>query len=312
MYYQNKLDTLRDLFGTPDIELQANSLRVGSVHYPIHDDVILLSSPHPHEFAEDIQFTFGEEWKTYDRILPEHQQEFLRYFDLIPPGSLTQARVCDLGCGNGRWSFLIKDSCREVVLVDFSDAIFVARRNLKGTDKALFFRGDLKSLPFREGFADFLFCLGVLHHLPTPCLEEVRALRRWAPKNLVFLYYALDNRPFYFRLLLAMVTGLRLLLCRIRNQTLRKIISHLGTVGVYYPLILLGKILRPLGLSRHVPLYDFYHDKSYRRIEQDVYDRFFTRIEQRVSRQDILKLKDTFSKVTVSDQFPYWHFLCEQ
>jgi hypothetical protein len=61
-----------------------------------------------------------------------------------------------------------------------------------------------------------------------------------------------------------------------------------------------------------VPLYDFYAGKSRARIEQDVYDRFFTGIEQRVSRAEIQRLRDTFRTVTISSGLPYWHFLCER
>jgi hypothetical protein len=71
----------------------------------------------------------------------------------------------------------------------------------------------------------------------------------------------------------------------------------------------LGRAADLLGLGRHVPLYDFYRDKSLKRIEQDVYDRFFTRIEQRVSRAQILQLRSDFTEVRVSDRLPYWHFL---
>jgi hypothetical protein len=81
---------------------------------------------------------------------------------------------------------------------------------------------------------------------------------------------------------------------------------------VYVPLIGAGSALRRFGLSHLVPLYDFYHDKSRRRIEQDVYDRFFTRIEQRVTRKEILALQNTYRRVIVSDHLPYWHFLCER
>jgi SAM-dependent methyltransferase len=316
MYYQDKLDTLRDLFGTPDVSLTPAGLRVGSLTYPIVKDVIILSDPHhrtdPATFAEDIQFTFGEEWKTYNTVLPEHRQEFTEYFDQVDLNSLQQSRVCDLGCGMGRWSYFVKDHCKEIILVDFSDAIFMARKNLAQSSNALFFMCDLKRLPFRENFSDFLFCLGVLHHLPTPCLEEVRRLKSAAPKLLIFLYYALDNRPWYFQALLKGVTGLRLAVSKVRGQTFRKGFSWAGTWFLYLPLILIGRVLQIVGLGRFVPLYEYYHDKSLRRIEQDVYDRFFTRIEQRVSRQEILGLQDTFRKVTVSEHFPYWHFICER
>jgi hypothetical protein len=169
---------------------------------------------------------------------------------------------------------------------------------------------DLQALPFRKDFCDFLVCLGVLHHLPTPCLEAVRGLRNSAPRLLVFLYYALDNRPWYFRLLLAPVTLLRRLLWRVRHPGLRKAFARAMALIVYRPLVVLGTLVRPIGLSRYVPLYEFYHGKSIYRIEQDVYDRFFTRIEQRVSRRDIRSLQGSFAQVLVSDHLPYWHFLC--
>ena len=189
------------MFGTERVRVTEHALHVGNHGYPIIDDVVILIEPaqctpyvrsrlemssasetYPSQSTDSIQFTFGEEWKTYSEIIPEHRQEFDRYFDLINLSSLGGARVCDLGCGIGRWSYFLREFCREIVLVDFSDAVFVARRNLRESDKCLFFMGDLRRLPFRENFCDFLFSLGVLHHLPTPCLTEVRQLRASAPR----------------------------------------------------------------------------------------------------------------------------------
>lgn len=260
--------------------------------------------------AREVQYSFGREWEEYDEILPEHRKEFGQYFDLIEAGSLRDSHVCDLGCGNGRWSYFLKDLCKEIILVDFSDAIFVARRNLASSSNCLFFMGDLQSLPFKKDFCELVFCLGVLHHLPVPCIEAVRGLQHCAPRLLIFLYYSYENRPAYFRFLLHLVTFSRRVLCRIQHAGFRTYCSRLMTLVLYKPLILLGYMLRPLQLSRYVPLYEFYHDKSVRRIEQDVYDRFFTPIEQRVSRKDILELSDSFSQITLSNSLPYWHFLC--
>jgi SAM-dependent methyltransferase len=309
-YYSNKLDSLQKIFGTPDLELRGDSLRVGGQEYPIRQDVIDLTgtatSPH---FAEDIQYTFGAEWKAHGQILPEHAREFAQYFDLVDLDSLKDARVCDLGCGSGRWSSFLADRCKELILVDFSEAIYVARENLRPAPHALFFKADILKLPFADHFADFILCLGVLHHLPVPCLDAVKSLKKYAPRLLIFLYYSLDNRPFYFRILLKAVTAIRLVLARVRSPYIRKFISFLGAVFLYLPLIALGYLLRPLGLARFVPLYEFYRGKSLKRIQQDVYDRFFTRIEQRVSRAEILELRRDFSDVQVSDHIPFWHFL---
>lgn len=327
MYYTDKLESLKDIFGSKEVSIEVDRLVVDGRTYPVVDDVIILLDPRqypeslkgqgglserPSHFAEDIQFTFGEEWKEFSEILEEHKRDFSRYFDLVDVSGFSRFRVCDLGCGSGRWSHFLKDQCRELVLVDFSEAIFVARRNLKDAGNALFFMGDLKRLPFRAQFADFLYCLGVLHHLPADALAEVRALKTYASTLLVYLYYALDNRPIYFRGLLAAVTGLRNLVSKIRNPFFRLSFSWSVVVLVYLPLVGLGLALNPVGLASFVPLYEGYHGKSLQGIRQDVYDRFFTRIEQRFSRKQIMALEDTFSKVTVSDHLPYWHFLCQQ
>lgn len=311
MYYKNKIKTLESIFGAKDIVLEPDSLIVDNRRYPIINDVIILNVRTEHT-AEDIRYTFGEEWKSFDKILPEHKDEFSQYFDIVDLPKLRNSRLCDLGCGNGRWSYFLKDICKEIILVDFSDAIFTARKNLLGTDNCLFFMCDLKGLPFRDDFADLLFCLGVLHHLPTSALDEVRSLKRFAPTLLIYLYYSLDNRPAYFRLILKIVTFLRLSLCKIRSPIFRKIFSKSAAFLLYMPLIFLGRLLKPLRLSNYVPLYEAYHNKSIQRIEQDVYDRFFTRIEQRVSREDILRLRDTFTNIIVSKNKPYWHFLCQR
>ena len=333
MYYRNKINTLEAIFGTKDIVCGPDSLTVGDKKYPVIDDVIILSGPDKQsdlvrdrlnckpgdlpasktdDFARDIQYTFGEEWKGHDRILPEHKEEFQQYFDIVDLASLKTASICDLGCGSGRWSYYLKDICKEIILVDFSDAIFTARKNLRGADNCLFFMCDLKDLPFRDDFVSFLFCIGVLHHLPTPSLDEVRRLKRFATTLLIYLYYSLDNKPIYFRFILKTVTFLRLFLCRIKSPLFRKPFSLCAALLLYMPLILLGQLVRPLNLSRFVPLYEVYHGKSLQRIRQDVYDRFFTRIEQRVSRREIRELKDTFSDIIISDNKPYWHFLCNK
>jgi hypothetical protein len=45
-------------------------------------------------------------------------------------------------------------------------------------------------------------------------------------------------------------------------------------------------------------------------VEHNAYDRFFTSIEQRVSRDEIMALRDTYGEVTISENIPYWHFVC--
>jgi SAM-dependent methyltransferase len=328
-YYQDKLETLRDLFGTANLHLEGDRLVVEGATFPIVEDVIILLDPSrqpaelrarlgkageagptgPH--AADVQFSFGAEWREFSGMAPEHEAEFHSYFDQVDLQGLAEARVADLGCGSGRWSYHLRERCRELVLVDFSEAIFVARGNLRDCPDALFFMADVTELPFREAGFDLVVCLGVLHHLPIPALDAVRQIAPLAPRHLIYLYYALDNRPAHFRLLLGPVTALRRATSRVKGARARTAISWAATIGLYMPLLGLGRALRPLGLQGVVPLYDSYGGKSLRRTRQDVYDRLFTRIEQRFTRGQVEALVDTFDRVTVADTWPYWHFVCE-
>lgn len=330
-YYADKLESLKQLFGAQEVRLLDDAVQIDARRFPLVDDVIvtgLESEWPPHvtsrlgargggdsgraDFAEDIQFTFGEEWKTFSAVLPDHEKLFEAYFDQVDLETLRDSRVCDLGCGMGRWSYFVATHCREIVLVDFSDAIFVARRNLAGCGNAIFVQADIRRLPFAPDCADFLFSLGVLHHLPTPALQEVVALRPYAPLLLVYLYYALDGRPWHFRAALRAATAIRSVLARVRSTAVRAGLTWMIALLIYRPMVGLGHLLSLIGLGKYVPLYEGYRGRSLSDIRLDAYDRFFTRIEQRVTRDQILTLRASFSRVDVAPTFPYWHFTCER
>ena len=91
-YYHEKIETLKEIFGCQDIVLKEDSLQVRDRTFPIIQDVIILLDEQQYtpfvrqslqtssvqktsardNFAPDIQYSFGEEWKSYDNILPEH------------------------------------------------------------------------------------------------------------------------------------------------------------------------------------------------------------------------------------------------
>jgi len=332
-YYQDKTATLREVFGATSVKVGPDGILLDGRFLPVVDDVIvaldrdrvpaalrarLPEGPVPESvgsttpFASDIQYTFGEEWKAHPALLRDHDATFELYFDLIDLDGLADLRVADLGCGMGRWSAFVAPRCREIVLVDFSEAIFVARENLRNADNSIFVMTDVLDLPFSDDAFDLAYCLGVLHHLPVDALEALRLLSRLAPRQLAYLYYDLDNRPAFFRWLLHGVTAVRRPLTGIRSPRVRSALTWVIATSVYAPLAALGSLLWPVGLGKFVPLAEAYADSTMAMLRQDAYDRFFTRIEQRFTREEILTLTDTFRSVTISDDFPYWHFRCDR
>jgi SAM-dependent methyltransferase len=331
-HYAGREALLGELFGVTHVLVEDDAVVLDGLRLPVVDGVILALDPSrwppgartrggpdagstamaTATFAPDIQDTFGQEWTAHGHVLPEHAQEFADYFDLVDVNALAAARVADLGCGSGRWGTFLAPLVRDLVLVDFSDAIFVARENLRSAPNTVFVLGDVLDLPFAPDAFDLAYSLGVLHHLPVDALAATRRLAPLAPRLLVYLYYALDNRPWYFRALLRPVSAVRSTLARIHDGRARSVLTWVLTLTLYVPLAFLGRVLRPVGLDRVVPLAETYAGKSVRRLRQDAYDRFFTGIEQRFSRDQIRTLSDTFDRITISDGLPYWHFLCER
>ena len=336
-YYQDKLAVLADMFPDSNVRLESENLIVGDQTYPIINDVIVLLRPDQYPervraelaarefgsvgrstlsdgnpFAEDIQFTFGAEWKKFNEVVPEYDLVWDEYFDIVDLNSLDGKRVCDLGCGTGRWVSLLlqKASPKEVVCVDFSEAIFVARENLRSAPNAFFFMGDLQRLPFKKDFVDFMYCLGVILTLPTDQLDQVRQLAKFAPRQLYYTYYALDNRPAWWRAVFFLVNLLRLSVYKIRSPAFRHAFTWSIAAFVYIPIMAAGDLLKPFGISKYLPLYEDHRKMNFRWWRLLAYDRFFCGIEQRVTRKEIMTLKDTFSDVAISPNCGYWHFLC--
>jgi len=312
MYYSDKISSLERIFGSESLIVESGRIIINKdTILPIVNDVIIAMPDSVGSKAKDIQDGFGDEWGEFSAMLPEYNNEFQDYFDIVDLQGLKGKTVCDLGCGVGRWSYFMKDIAQEIVLVDFSDAIFEARDNLRGNNNMIYIKADVRCLPFRDNFADFIMCLGVLHHLPEDALFILRGLRKYAPVSLIYLYYALDNRPFYFKVIFWFIDALRNCVSKIKSHRIKMVLAFLFTVFIYKPLIMFGDIMHFLRMpANNIPLYGAYRNKSFRRIMQDAYDRFFTSIEQRFSRNNILCLKDSYTDIIISDKQPYWHFLC--
>src|SRR4051794_21668055 len=149
---------------------------------------------------------FGDEWRRFDQSeLPEEELRatFEQYFAVFPWPDLPDAAVgFDLGCGSGRWARLAAPRVGTLHCVDASaEALDVARATLAAQPNCEFHVASVDALPFADGSMDFGYSLGVLHHVPDTAgalRSAARALKPGAPL-LVYLYYAFDNQPAWYR-----------------------------------------------------------------------------------------------------------------
>jgi hypothetical protein len=121
------------------------------------------------------------------------------------------------------------------------------------------------------------------------------------------LYYAFDNRPWWFRLIWKASNIIRLIISRL-PAPLRWITSQIIAALVYWPCARLSYILEKAGYSvSPIPL-SAYRDKSYFTMRTDAFDRFATRLEQRFTRSQITTMmeKASLEHICFSDQVPYW------
>lgn len=257
---------------------------------------------------------FGREWRRFDQDAvadAELLRLFHEYFAVFPWDSLPQhATGFDAGCGSGRWAALVAPRVGYLYCVDASvDALAVAQRKLAGQANTSFYEASLDAMPLADGSMDFGYSLGVLHHLPDPragLAACVRKLKPGAPM-LVYIYYAFDNRPAWFRLLWRASDYLRRTVSKAPFR-LKSAIAELFAALVYWPLARGAKLFGNLGADvANWPL-SAYRGRSYYSMRTDALDRFGTRLEHRMTRAQIRTMMEStgLREIRFSDAVPFW------
>jgi ubiquinone/menaquinone biosynthesis C-methylase UbiE len=241
---------------------------------------------------------FGKEWARFDQseaAQGELQALFEQYFSVFPWAELPPEAVgFDLGCGSGRWARFVAPRVGRLHCIDASSAALgVARRSLDEYSNCDFHCASVDAIPLPDNSADFGYSLGVLHHVPDTQQgigDCVRKLKPGAP-FLLYLYYAFDNRPWWFRTMWAISDIFRRVLCRL-PFAIRSLLCDLVAAAVYWPLARIAAVLERLGIDvNHLPL-SAYRDRSYYAMRTDALDRFGTRLERRFTRKQMREMME--------------------
>jgi len=257
--------------------------------------------------------SFGEEWKKFK----DFSEEEIRiageqYFDIVDDSILNKNTVVlDLGCGTGRWSKFIAPKVKFIEAVDPSMAVMTAQKILEPYSNVRVSQAAADNLPFPNESFDFIFSLGVLHHIPdtAQALKEAATRLKKGGHFLLYIYYAIDSRGFLFRSLFIISDLVRKIISSLPHS-IKQFLCDIIAVLVYMPLIFIARIFKGLGLNfyKRLPL-SYYCDKSFYIIRNDVLDRFGTPLEQRFTRQEIENMMQQagLGEIRFSEHQPYWH-----
>ena len=214
-----------------------------------------------------------------------------------------------MGCGSGCWARWVAPRVGRLHCINPSSAIEVARNNLSRYENVNFHRSSVDRQCVPPNSQDFGYSLGVLHHVPDTAAAIrscVELLKPGAPL-LLYLYYAFDNRPWWFRAVWHVSDGVRRFICRMPSW-LKHTTTDIIAMLVYLPLAKISLLGERFGLNvASVPL-SYYRKHSVYTMRTDSRDRFGTPLERRSSRPQIAEMmeKAGLENVRFYDAAPYW------
>ena len=198
--------------------------------------------------------SFGDEWSRFDQLGisdDEALKRFDEYFAVFPWAAMPpDAEGFDMGCGSGRWARFVAPKVGKLHCIDPSNAIEVARANLSAHGNVSFHHASLDSECLPRSSQDFGYSLGVLHHVPDTAATIRSCVDLLKPDALLllYLYYAFDNRPWWFRTIWRVSDLARQIIYR-RPPSLKHIITDVIALLVYVPLTALSKLMERVGFN---------------------------------------------------------------
>ena len=270
----------------------------------------------PQNIDPDVAAGFGREWSTFrqseDEFSPADREAIFRsYFHIFPWEELPPNPVgIDVGCGSGRWSVMVAPKVGHLHLLDASpEALAVAKANLARAGNVSFHLASVGDIPLADNSLDFAFSLGVLHHVPdtAAAIRSVVAKLKVGAPFLIYLYYALDNRPWWYRTIWRFSNVVRIVISTL-PPAMRLIFSQIIAATVYWPLARLAALVERAGVSTALIPLESYRNRKFYVMRTDAYDRFCTRLEQRFTRGQIEQMLSSagLDDIRFSDEVPYW------
>ena len=264
--------------------------------------------------------SFGHEWATFDYGETETSEaldaQFMAY---CAPIDLTQFNpktsvAGDFGAGSGRWASRLTPYFSQVYALEPSDgASTVLKKKFSDEAKIVVLQETVGANSIPLASLDLAMSLGVLHHIPDTGLAIKDVSRRIKPGGifLCYLYYSLENKPTYYKMIFKAVDGVRRVIS-VLPQRIKQVVTSTIAALIYWPLARFSKVLNKFGINTsNIPLHH-YADMPFVMLANDALDRFGTTLEQRFSKAEITELLRVadfdISTLKFSATEPFWTF----
>lgn len=234
--------------------------------------------------------SFGYEWQQFPEMYAEWEKQFLDYMQPHNTDFFKGKKVLDAGCGNGRFAYYAGKYAREVWAIDLGPAVEVARKNTASLDNVNVVQADLHHPPFPLESFDFIYSIGVLHHLPDPEAAFQNLLRYLKPGGeiQIYLYWQPERRSIKSALLSAVnsVRGLTTRLPRWAVHGLAYPSAIAAFVFFVWPYQLMKRVPALRGIASSMPMRQ-YAVLPFRVCVNDQLDRFSAPIENRYTKTEV-------------------------
>lgn len=234
--------------------------------------------------------SFGFEWNRFPEMYSEWRQSFLNYMQPHPPEYFRGKRALDAGCGTGRFAYYAAQYGADVWAIDLGSDVGVAQRNTAKLNNVKVVQADLHRPPFELESFDFVYSIGVLHHLPDPEAAFQNLLKFLKPGGQIqiYLYWKHEGQPFK-QGLLAMVTAARQVTTRLPHRVVHGLAFPAAALASFlfvWPYQILKRFQFSRQLAEKMPMKQ-YADFPFRVCVNDQLDRLSAPIENRYRKAEV-------------------------
>ena len=237
---------------------------------------------------------FGEQWLRYKdnegyygslELFADMLHPFLK------PVDIKDCKVAEIGSGSGRIvNMLLESGARHIIAVEPSDAFEVLCHNIHQSSKVTCLNVTGDRLP-SYGDLNYVFSIGVLHHIPNPKPVVEAAFKALQPggKFFVWLYGKEGNR-----LYLSLIQPLRVLTKHLPHFALAALVWI-----IYYPLMIYIKLCHHFAFPLRKYLMTIFEKMEPEKRRLIIYDQLNPAYAKYYTRFEATKLLEDFNFIDV-------------